>query len=109
MDDVAPAAGPPLEFDLGHDTDGTTVVTVRGDLDIAGTDRLHEAVAPLIEQDPTRLIVDVGALRFADSSAIALWVRWAASVDQLELRGASPLLRRVITTMGLDRHLGLAT
>jgi anti-sigma regulatory factor (Ser/Thr protein kinase) len=35
-------------------------------------------------RDPAhRLIVDVGGLRFADSSAIALWVRWAGTVSQL--------------------------
>lgn len=109
MDDLAPAAEPPLEFDLGQDSDGAPVVTVRGDLDIAGTDRLHEAVAPLIQEHPRRLVVDVAALDFADSSAIALWVRWAACVDKLELRGASPLLHRIITSMGLDGHLRLAT
>lgn len=98
-----------MDFDLGREPDGTTVVTVRGDLDIAGTDRLNAAVAPLIEADGRKLIVDVGALRFADSSAIALWVRWAATVDELQLRGASPLLRRLINAMGLDQHLRLST
>ena len=33
--------------------------------------------------------------------AIAQWVRWAASVDQLELRNPPELIRRVLTTMGL--------
>jgi anti-anti-sigma factor len=108
MDDVGPADDPPMEFDLGSEADGTAVVTVRGDLDIASTDRLHEAVAPVIRQRPPRLVVDVESLRFADSSAIALWVRWAAAVDNLELRGASPLLRRLITSMGLEHHLRLA-
>jgi anti-sigma B factor antagonist len=98
-----------MDFDLGRDADGTTVVTVRGDLDIASADRLNAAVAPLIEADGRKLIVDVHELRFADSSAIALWVRWAAMVQELQLRGASPLLRRLINAMGLDQHLRLST
>ena len=109
MDGIASAGDPPIDFDLGRDDDGSTVVTVRGDLDIAGADRLNDAVAPLIEADGRRLVVDVSSLRFADSSAIALWVRWASIVDELQLRGASPLLRRLISSMGLDRHLRLMT
>jgi anti-sigma B factor antagonist len=97
-----------MDFDLGREPDGTPVVTVRGDLDIASADRLNAAVAPLIEADGRKLIVDVHALRFADSSAIALWVRWAATVEELQLRGASPLLRRLINAMGLDQHLRLS-
>jgi anti-anti-sigma factor len=108
MDGITSAEGPPMDFDLGREPDGTPVVTVRGDLDIASADRLNAAVAPLIEADARKLIVDVQALRFADSSAIALWVRWASTVDELQLRGASPLLQRLISAMGLDQHLRLS-
>ena len=68
---------------------------------------LEAAVAPVIDTKPERLVVDVSALRFADSSAIALWVRWAANVGEIELREPSPLLRRVITSMGLGEKLGV--
>jgi anti-anti-sigma factor len=109
MDGIAGANDPALEFEVQTAPDGTAVVTVRGDLDIASADRLNDAVAPLIEADARRLVVDVASLRFADSSAIALWVRWASTVDELQLRGASPLLRRLISSMGLDQHLRLST
>jgi anti-sigma B factor antagonist/stage II sporulation protein AA (anti-sigma F factor antagonist) len=109
MEGLTSADGPLMDFDLGREPDGTTVVTVRGDLDIASADRLNAAVAPMLEADGRRLIVDVQALRFADSSAIALWVRWAATVEELQLRGASPLLRRLINAMGLEQHLRLST
>jgi hypothetical protein len=39
---------------------------------------------------------DLRGLRFADSSAIALWVRWSTAVHEIELRDVSPFLRRVI-------------
>ena len=55
------------------------------------------------------LVVEVGDVSFADSSAIAMWVRWAGAVPQFELRDPSPLLRRVIRTMGLGVKLGVAT
>jgi hypothetical protein len=44
-------------------------------------------------------------LDFADSSAIALFVRWANRVRRIEIREPSPLLRRVIERMGLAERL----
>ncbi len=63
----------------------------------------------MIETHPARLILDLGGVRFADSSAIALWVRWATAVDELKLRDASPLLQKVIETMGLAERLQLGS
>lgn len=45
------------------------------------------------------------AVRFADSSAIAQWVRWSMAVGEFELREPSPLARRVIDAMGLAPNL----
>jgi len=86
---------------------GTATVAVRGELDVANIGALAAAVEPVIEREPKRLIVDCGALRFADSSAIALLVRWSTRVGQIELRNPSPLLRKVITSMGLSETLTL--
>jgi anti-anti-sigma factor len=96
-----------MTFDIVTNGEGTTV-TLTGDLDIANIDRLAAAVAPVIERHPARLVVDVAGLRFADSSAIALWVRWSAMVGEIEFRDPSPLLRRVITSMGLEGKFRLA-
>ena len=87
---------------------GEAVVTLGGELDITAVDELAGKVAGLLERHPVRLIVDVAGVRFADSSAIALWVRWATEADEFELRDPSPLLRRVIEAMGLAGKLALA-
>jgi anti-anti-sigma factor len=94
-------------FDVVEDGDGTVTVTLSGELDITNVEALGSAVAPAIEHEPSRLVLNAGALRFADSSAIALWVRWATEVPEIELRDASPLLRRVVETMGLTETLGV--
>ncbi len=52
--------------------------------------------------------LELGELSFADTTAIALWVRWSSATTQLELRLAPPLLRRVIRAMGLAERLGVA-
>lgn len=94
-----------MTFEVLAADDKSAVVKVGGELDITTIDGLAEAVQPIIETGPERLVIDVGALRFADSSAIALWVKWAGSVRQLEIRDPSPLLRRVIDSMGLGQTL----
>jgi anti-anti-sigma factor len=94
-----------MRFDVVEGDDRTVTVTVSGELDITNVDTLASAVAPALEREPARLIIEVGDLRFADSSAIALWVRWARTVPELELRDVPPLLRRVVESMGLIETL----
>jgi anti-anti-sigma factor len=101
MEELSAESGPQMTFEIATNGEGT-VVTLSGELDIANVDGLEAAVAPVIAKHPERLVVDVGGLRFADSSAIALWVRWAATVRDIEFRDPSPILRRVITSMGLE-------
>jgi anti-anti-sigma factor len=98
-----------MSFDVVEGDDGSVKVKVRGELDITNVDTLAEAVAPALQRDPTRLILEVGDLRFADSSAIALWVRWSTSVPEIELRDVPPLLRRVVDSMGLSETLKVSS
>lgn len=64
-----------MTFDVLTDSDGVVVVKVRGELDMNTVPELEAAVEPIIDRGPPRLVVDASALEFADSSAIALWVR----------------------------------
>jgi anti-anti-sigma factor len=96
-----------MRFDLaGADGDGLTV-RISGELDITNVDALEEAVGSALERHPGRLVIELSDLRFADSSAIALWVRWSTSVHEIELRDVSPILRRVIGSMGLADTLNV--
>lgn len=96
-----------MTFDLVEEDEGTLTVTLAGELDITNVDALGSAVAPALGRGPQRVVIDVRALRFADSSAIALWVQWAGAVPEIELRDVSPLLRRVVESMGLSGTLNL--
>jgi anti-anti-sigma factor len=107
MERLGEGDSPAMTFEVGRNEGGTATVTVGGDLDISNVERLEEAVAPVIASKPDRLVVNINELRFADSSAIAVWVRWASAVGRVELRDASPLLRQVITKMGLAEKLQL--
>jgi ABC-type transporter Mla MlaB component len=54
-------------------------------------------------------VVDAHELEFADSSAIALLVRWAGLVREVEIMRPPELLRRVIVRMGLSDTLRVST
>jgi anti-anti-sigma factor len=95
-----------ISFDVVVDGEHHATVSIDGELDMSGIDPLAARVDEVLGNGVTRLTVDVGGLRFADSSAIALWVRWASAVDEFELKEPPPLLRRVISAMGLAEKLG---
>ncbi len=96
-----------VNFDLAQaDGDGLKV-RITGELDITNVDALESAVGSALERHPGKLILDLSGLRFADSSAIALWVRWSTAVHEIELRDVSPILRRVIDSMGLADTLNV--
>lgn len=107
MDSPSKDPGPLSSFDVIVDRPGHATVTIAGELDMSGIDPLATRVASVLEGGVESLTVDVTDVRFADSSAIALWVRWAGEVRELELREPPPLLRRVIEAMGLGDRLGL--
>ena len=96
---------PRLSHTVVRPGDGSVVVALDGELDIATSDELDAAVSDAITGEITRLVVDAARLRFADSSAIALWVSWSRRVPRLEIRNPSPMVRRVIETMGLTKVL----
>jgi anti-sigma B factor antagonist len=96
-----------VTFDI-TDADGDGLrVRITGELDITNVDALESAVDAALKRHPGRLILDLSGLRFADSSAIALWVRWSTAVHEIELRDVSPILRRVIDSMGLADTLNV--
>ena len=96
-----------MSCDVVEDGDRTLTVRLGGELDITNVNAVDAAVTPALARGPSRLIIDARDLRFADSSAIALWVQWASRVPEIELRDTSALLRRVVETMGLTEMLNV--
>jgi anti-anti-sigma factor len=106
MDELEGQPDQLMSFHVVVDGDHHARVSIVGELDMSGIDPLAARVDDLLRHGVTSLTVDVGGVRFADSSAIALWVRWASAVDEFELHKPPPLLRRVIDAMGLSEKLG---
>ena len=89
-------------------TNGTRVVFVGGELDMATASELEDFLADLDGHD---LIVDIGGLSFIDSSGFS---RLVAAHERLERRGnrltirkASPTATRAFAVLGLDQVLHL--
>jgi len=107
MDKLEVQPGSLVSFDVAADGARHVIVRIAGELDMSGIDPLAAQVEEALSGGVDRLTVDVGQVRFADSSAIALWVRWSSAVSEFELRDPPALLLRVITAMGLSDKLGV--
>ena len=105
MAELDSAHTPGTTVELLSVDDGSALVTIGGELDMKTISELEAAVEPILSGNPARLVIDVSGVSFADSSAIALWVRWANRIPQVELHEPSLLIRRVITRMGLAERL----
>jgi anti-anti-sigma factor len=107
MVEISAPGGGYVTYDVSRE-DGATRVTLTGELDLAISDELGSQLEGVVESTKDRLVVDARDLAFADSSAIALWVKWKGEVPEIEIRDPPPVIRRVIETMGLDQVLGLS-
>lgn len=96
-----------LELEVASPSADTLSIRLRGELDLSNVERVEAELAPALARHPKHLILEAAQLEFADSSAIALWLRWSREVDRFEVHELSPLLRRVLTAMGLDGRMEL--
>jgi anti-sigma B factor antagonist len=82
------------------DTDGAIVVAVVGELDMSTVPTLRTAIDAAVRRGRRQLVVDLGAVSFADASALGALVaahRTLAEVGGgLVVRNPSPALERVL-------------
>lgn len=88
--------------------DGTLVVRLAGELDVATAPTVAEFVQlEVAAVQPERLVVDVSEVGFVDSSGLAalLAIRRGVPAGTLVLHGAGPQLLRLLTITGVDQLL----
>src|SRR3954447_16734774 len=90
---------------------GTWVLTVRGDLDVAGAKTLAAELELVLGAGASRLVFDLTESSYLDSTGIAVLARAAAELSRREgagaLVGPHPHAVRVLSTTGLDRRFTL--
>ena len=91
-------------------SDGATVVSLAGELDLYNANTVREALLECCDESPERLIVDLSAVKFIDSTALGVLIE--ARTRMANRKGfllAAPGLetRRALEISGLDRHFAV--
>ncbi|MGH9169441.1 MAG: STAS domain-containing protein [Acidimicrobiales bacterium] len=90
----------------GVEDDGTSVVTLVGELDIASAEGVRADLQAAVDAASNgKVAVDVGGLAFIDSSGLALLVWVAKQVGSVVIRRPSPAIRRIVEVTGLETIL----
>lgn len=88
---------------------GRAVVAVAGELDLSTAAELSLSLAPLLEQRPATVTMDLAGLEFIDSTGLTLLVRTSNRLGEhhgvLQLASPTPPVRRVLELVGLDALL----
>jgi len=84
----------------------TTVLVLRGELDLYSAPEIRAALDRAAEVGAGRIIVDLEAVEFLDSTAIAALVqaRSRAGEGAFALAAPTAQVRRALTVAGLDRY-----
>jgi len=88
---------------------GTTVVKVQGDLDVATATELSEFLAHVIKRFPKKLILDLNGVRFLASSGLAMLISALKKASESRVAfgicGLSPVVRQTIEVTTLHEIL----
>jgi anti-sigma B factor antagonist len=100
------AQGQSAALTVRHEWDGgVAIVTVVGEIDMTSVGALSGVLGDLVRKDPERMIVDLAAVSFLDSSAIHAFVQTRHELPgacSVVLRSPQPQARRMFELTGLD-------
>lgn len=96
-------------MDLGlevKERDGSAVLAVTGEVDVATVPRLREQLHGLVAQGTNRIVVDLDGVDFLDSTGLGVLVgalkRVRSNDGELTLACTQPRIRKVFEVTGLD-------
>ena len=97
--------GEEFGVDASIGADGVALVVLRGELDFATAPIADASIVSLLDTRPERLVFDLTAVTFLDSSGIAVLVRSTQQANTVAIRNPSAIVRRVIEYTGLVETL----
>ncbi len=81
--------------------DGTAVIRLSGELDMVSVEAVRSVIEGSLASAAGRLVFEVGALDFMDSSGIALLISMTRKAKVVEVRNPTAIVRRIIELTGL--------
>ena len=102
MEELDASEGGAGSVDITFDEAGVPTIKLSGEIDMSNVDSLRRLIEPVVARAPERVIFDLAALTFMDSSGIALLLQVSAKTATVRLRDPSPLVRRMIDATGLS-------
>jgi len=95
------------DFNIGVASgEAETVVTVTGEVDMQTAPLLKDRLFELVETGVPRIVVDLGATSFMDSTGLAVLVRALLRMHtqkgELVLRAPQERVRKILRISGLD-------
>jgi anti-sigma B factor antagonist len=90
--------------------DGYVVVSLAGELDLYNAHEVREALLECCAEAPDRLVVDLSAVKFIDSTALGVLIEARTRLaNRRSFLLAAPGLetRRALEISGLDRHFAV--
>ena len=93
-----------MEIDVRTNADGSIVLAVEGEVDLAVAGALQQAGVDAIEANPTADIqVDVAQVSFMDSTGLGALIQIRnAAPDRFQLVGVPPRLAQLLEITGLS-------
>jgi anti-sigma B factor antagonist len=87
--------------------DEVVVMRLGGELDLYNAEDIRAALLKAIAAEPRRIVIDMTAVEFVDSTALGVLIeaRSRLGQDSLRLAAPRPETRRTLQVSGLDRHL----
>jgi anti-sigma B factor antagonist len=104
-DSVSPLREPPVRG--VESRDGAVLVVLAGEIDLYNADEVRTALTAAIAGGATRVVIDMSAVEFVDSTALGVLIEANSKLGAGGLRLAAPQVstRRTLQVSGLDRHL----
>lgn len=102
---MEPLREPPVRGVEHHD--GAVVIRLGGELDLYNADDVRHALTGAISGGAARIVVDMSAVDFVDSTALGVLIEAHSKLGRNGVLLAAPQLetRRTLEVSGLDRHL----
>ena len=103
-------ASPPFDVRITEEA-GSTIVRPAGEIDLQNSPSLRTALLALAEKKPKRVLVDLSAVSYVDSSGVGTLVEFKRRLERgggkVILAGLQPRVRSVFEITKLDQFFDI--